>query len=306
MNVLAKEFRVTTAIGNGPLQAIRILLGVLQSTVVFCWFASVYAAVATLAAGIVGKRSMIVVGGVDMAKEKEFGYGMWLSPWKSFLVRAAIRNAYRVLVVDESLKAEVLSRAGYQGENIEVLPTGYDPEFWRPSGPKENIVLTVAAVQNEGRSKIKGIDLLFDAAKKLPHVKFELIGLERSMVRDEDVPENCALHPGVEQSGLLQHYQRATIYCQPSRREGLSNSLCEAMLCGCIPVATDVGGSARAVGETGVVVQPGNSDELAAAIERALTLPAQAGSNARERIIGLFPKHVREKRLVDLIRGIIR
>lgn len=304
MNVLTKDFRVTTAIGHGFRQVVNVLLGTLHSTIVFCWFASVYAAIATLVAGIVGKKSIIVVGGVDMAKEKEFRYGLWLSPWKSLLVRTAIRKAYRVLVVDQSLKDEVLDRVKYRGENIEVLPTGYDHESWRPSGSKENVVLTVAAVQTEGRLKIKGIDVLFEVARKLSQIKFVLVGLDRTIFRNLDPPKNLDMYPILEQSALLKHYQRAKVYCQPSRREGLSNTLCEAMLCSCIPVVTDVGGSARAVGEDGVVVRSDNRDELVAGIQRAFAMPEHTGSRARDRIITLFPKQAREKRLVELIRGI--
>lgn len=292
---------MTVCIGSGPRQVLNVLLGVLHSQIVFCWFASVYAALATLAAGMLGKKSIIVVGGVDMAREKEFGYGLWLSPWKSALVRAAIKKAGRILVVDQSLRDEVLERVKFSGDNLEILPTGFDREMWRPSGEKKPIVLTVAATQSTGRMKVKGIDILFEVARMLPHIKFELIGLDADKFNEFIPPANMSVRPILEQEQLLEHYQRAKIYCQPSRREGLSNTLCEGMLCGCIPVASDVGGTARAVGESGIVVHPGDPVALAAGIERAFSMPESVGLNARERVVTLFPKQQRENRLKELI-----
>ena len=293
-------------IGSGPIHIARVAGRVLASDVVFCWFASVYAAVATLVAALLRKKSVIVVGGADMAGDKEFNYGLWNSAWKSMLVRSAIRRADRVLVVDESLRKEVRARVGHDGGNLEVLPTGHDHTFWQPAGSKEPSVLTVAAVNDAGRFKIKGIDILFDVARKLPDVRFTLIGPDAARFRELVVPANLTILPPMDRASLLPFYQRSMVYCQPSRREGLSNTLCEAMLCGCIPVATDVGGSALAIGETGIVVPPGDHAALVDAIKRALALPKDNGTKGRERIISLFPQHRREERLRSVIAEMCR
>jgi len=102
---------------------------------------------------------------------------------------------------------------------------------------------------------------------------------------------------------LLRFYQRARIYCQPSRREGLSNALCEAMLCGCIPVATDVGGTAGAVGDTGFVVPSSDPVALADAVDAARS-SSKDGAKARERVRALFPKERRERRLKEVVRSL--
>ena len=284
----------------------RIIRGVTRTNVVYCWFASVYASIATITASVLGKPSFIVVGGVDVAKEEELGYGLWISPWKSFLSRMAIKRAHRVLVVDESLREEVASRVRYAGTNIEVLPTGFDSQFWTPLGTKETSVLTVAAVTTEGRFKIKGLDILFDVARSLPDLRFTVVGVDQVLSTMFVPPGNVFVVPAVSQIDLLRYYQRAKVYCQPSRREGLSNTLCEAMLCGCIPVATDVGGSTRAIGENGIVVRTGDLSGLASGIRRALGMPDRVGDAARERIASLFPKQRREERLKELLNELGR
>ena len=205
-------------------------------------------------------------------------------------------------MVDESLKHDVVERASYGGHNIEVLPTGYDATVWYPIGKKEQVVLTVAAVQTMERFKVKGIDILVETARKLPDVAFLLAGVERGLLGETSLPPNLELVPPVSQTELLSYYRKSKVYCQPSRREGLSNTLCEAMLCGCIPVATDVGGSSKAVGEIGVIVPPNSPEDLANGIRSALQLPERTGEQGRERIMNLFPKSRREQRLFQLMR----
>jgi glycosyltransferase involved in cell wall biosynthesis len=78
------------------------------------------------------------------------------------------------------------------------------------------------------------------------------------------------------------------------------------MLCGCVPVATDVGGSANAIGKHGVVVRPNDADALVAGIKRAMNMKGGVGAKARKRIMTLFPKRQREERLTELIRGLSR
>jgi glycosyltransferase involved in cell wall biosynthesis len=102
---------------------------------------------------------------------------------------------------------------------------------------------------------------------------------------------------------LLPFYQSAKVYCQPSRWEGLPNALCEAMCCGCIPVATEVGGNPTAVGHTGFLVPTYNIEALTMAIQKALGADQVYGMEARARIVALFPKEKREAELLHRING---
>ena len=65
------------------------------------------------------------------------------------------------------------------------------------------------------------------------------------------------------------------IFVLPSLSEALSNSLMEAMGCGCCPVASDTGGNPELVqdGETGLLFPVGNAEALAARLARLLDEP---------------------------------
>lgn len=289
--------------GATPRAAAEIVRRSGTADVVIAWFASTYAAVAVASARFRRKPSLVVVGGVDVARHPEIDYGLWLSRWRSVLSGYAIRNATRVLAVDPHQQREAARLAAYDGGNILYLPTGYDAGRWFPSGRKEPTVLTVAGSHSRSQMKVKGIDLLFDAARLLPDVRFVVAGLWEDLLplARSLAPGNIELLPFLPQDELLGLYRRAAVYCQPSFTEGLPNSLCEAMLCGCVPVGTDRGGIPTAIGDTGWIVPYGDPGALASALRKALEAPPEAGERARERIAAEFTLERRRSGLMRII-----
>lgn len=301
--ILRRHFDVDHLVTKGFFAPFRIYAHLLQADVTYTWFASVYSFFVVFITKLLGKKSVIVVGGVDASKEPDIHYGIWLSPWKSVLVRWAMRNAYRLLVVDPFFEREVVRLAGYDGKNIKYVPTGYDPNIWHPKGQKDPVVLTVAACHDELRMKKKGIDLLLLAAERLPGQEFMIIGIAPQLlpgVRSR-APKNVELIPFVPRAELLQRYQKAKVYCQPSVTEGLPNSLCEAMLCECIPVGTNVGGIPTAISDIGFLLPSGDVERLVQAIQSALAATASVGQSARNRIEQNFTLERREASLVQIL-----
>jgi len=301
---ILKDFsNVHCLITSGFKAVFKIYWNIFFCDIVFCWFASVYSGIAVWLAKLLGKQSVVIVAGVDIASNKEIGYGIWLTTWKRPFVRTAIRKADTVLVVDPSMKDKAKKLANYNGDNIQYLPTGYDDSFFMPGASKKKVVLTVASSTNEVRLKTKGIDFLLQTAPMLPDVPFIIIGINQ-LLFDElaiSVPANVTLLPAMSQKDLLPYFQKAAVYCQPSRSEGLPNSLCEAMLCECIPVGTEAGGIPTAIGDTGFIVPFGAEEELKHALHQALKTNADFGKRARQRIIQKFSI----KRRVNGLRNVV-
>ena len=258
-----------------------------------------------MVAGWLGLKSVIVLGGVDIAKDERLNYGIWLSGWKSKLVRYALRHASRVLVSDLSMKREAVRLAEYSGANIFYVPPGLDPEFWKPLGVKEDHILTVAVATNQLRMSLKGIDVLIETARRLPQFTFHVVGVDPEFTFDVNTPANMTFYSAAPRKELLPFYQSAKIYCQPSLHEALSYTLREAMLCECIPVTSDVGGMTTAVSGIGVLVPPGNVDALVAGLLKAMQLPPGVGTKARARIVALYPQEKRVSELCKLIDGMM-
>jgi glycosyltransferase involved in cell wall biosynthesis len=111
--------------------------------------------------------------------------------------------------------------------------------------------------------------------------------------------------PFANREEILRLYQVARVYCLPSLVEGMPNSLCEAMLCGCVPVAVDVGGVSDVVGNVGLLPRFGDQEALIAALRKALNAPAGESERARSRILDLFPLARREQEIMQAVAGVL-
>jgi glycosyltransferase involved in cell wall biosynthesis len=149
----------------------------------------------------------------------------------------------------------------------------------------------------------KGHDTLIGAVKHLPgDITVVSIGAEKW---DGDLARvrEASIQAGVDdrlrflgrRSDALAFIAAADVYVNPADHEGLPVTILEAMALGRPVVATAVGGVPSVVrdGETGVLVQPQQPEELAAAIRGLLNDPASA------RELG-----ERGKRLVDAEYGL--
>jgi glycosyltransferase involved in cell wall biosynthesis len=296
--------RLTT---RGILAPLTILIHLLPVDLSYTWFASMYAFWVVLFGHWLGKRSIIIVGGVDAAKRKDLGYGIWLNPLKSRFVGFAIRRADRVLVVAPVLKDRLRQLCGYSGDNISWVPMGYDVTQWVPAHSTQRQVLTVASCADALLLRVKGIDFLVRCAEELPDVVFLVVGTSRETALLTGVPDaaNVKYISHLTRSELANHYRCSHVYFLPSASEGMPNSLCEAMLCGCVPVATEVGAVPEILGPTGFKVQYGDVPGAVRALRAALAAPESAGETARQRILDNFLLTRRESELLRIIEEIL-
>lgn len=296
--------RLTTL---GPFAPLTILQRIIAADLSFTWFASTYAFWVVLFSRWLGKRSIIVVGGVDATRRRDLGYGIWLNPFKARLVRYAVRRADRVLVVAPVLKEQLKQLCAYGGGNIFWVPTGYDVTRWIPVGSSRPQVLTVAACADLSRLRAKGIDFLARCAQAMPDVSFTVVGTSRDIVLRAGipVPVNLTCVSYVGRAELANFYGSSRVYFLPSASEGMPNSLCEAMLCGCIPVATEVGAVPEILGEIGFRVQHGDISGAVSALRRALDAPQSMGDAARQRILDNFLLARREGELLKVIEEVL-
>src|SRR5512138_2132356 len=59
----------------------KVIAAVARSDVTFSWFAYGHAALGVLFSRLLGKRSIVIAGGDDVACEPEIGYGQFTLPW---------------------------------------------------------------------------------------------------------------------------------------------------------------------------------------------------------------------------------
>jgi glycosyltransferase involved in cell wall biosynthesis len=115
----------------------------------------------------------------------------------------------------------------------------------------------------------------------------------------------------VTRANLPDYYQRATICVVPSLWEGFGYVCAEAMACGTAVVASRTGGLAEIIEDerSGVFVEPGNAEDLAAAILNLIQDPerrARIAAGARRRIVEEFSSATIAARMTQLYQQVIQ
>ena len=136
---------------------------------------------------------------------------------------------------------------------------------------------------------------LLNIKSKIP-VKFQIAGDGALRSELESLIDKLSLHDYVDLLGnrkdIPQLLNHSKFFILSSKHEGLPTVVIEAMACGCFVIATDCGGTAEIMGDTGILVPPQDSQALASAIQKALSLSdeqiTQHNIKARKRIEEFF------------------
>lgn len=217
---------------------------------------------------------------------------------RSRLLRWALTRVDGAIALGDEMAGQLRS-LGVAPERIHLIGNAVDTERFRPAAERA----ATPSVLYVGRlSPEKGVDVLLRAwalvlqAHPTAHLRLVGDGPERGAL--EALAARLGLAEGVSfagavRQGLVDEYQRATIFVLPSHREGVSIALLEAMACGLPVVATAVGGTPEVVheGVQGLLVPPGDPAALAGALRRCLAAPqlaAELGRAGRERVVGAY------------------
>tara|TARA_Y100000591_G_scaffold325529_1_gene346627 strand:- start:632 stop:1414 length:783 start_codon:yes stop_codon:yes gene_type:complete len=212
---------------------------------------------------------VIIVGGYDAIVDKQNRHGLFFKKGiRSTLAKINYSLVSEIWVVHKSLekgcryakdKFNILSGVRSFTNNkklvIKEISTGYDTRFWDFNRKNEKIgVLTAAYFSDERVINIKGLKIFNELASLLPEIPFTIVGEIKIQI------DNLInLNPNVNVIGVQTRtqmrkiYQNNKFYFQGSRLEGLPNSVCEAMLCGCVPIGSRVFGIPDIIGNTGIL-----------------------------------------------------
>jgi len=268
---------------------------------IFIWFADYHSFLPVLLASVFKKYSLISLGGYDVTHVPEIRYGSFSNPIRKFCTSFSLKYSSYLLAVDGSLLVEARSRIKNIKAQLLTVPTAFDPQQWYRSRGKENVVLTVGMCDSMQRIKLKGLDIFVESAGLLPEYDFLIIGMKPAAEKLMRIPPNVKIFDYVKFNELRDSYSKAKVYAQFSMREGLPSAVCEAMLCECIPVGTNVNGIPTAIGDCGYIMNSRNSLEGAGVIKKAMESPLKLGLNARKRIIEKFSNQRREETILSLL-----
>lgn len=202
--------------------------------------------------------------------------------------------------VSQEASESLISKGAFNKNNLITVYNGIDLNkfnfFNKDKNSNELIFLSVGRFnkQKDYPNLFKAISSLKNKINK--ELKFYIAGdgelrpqLEQLIV-DLGIANNVVLLG--KRSDIPSLLNKADYFILSSRHEGLPTVVIEAMACGTFVIATDCGGSAEIMGDTGILVPPQNSEALAEAIKQAVSkTPLEIQENnlkARQRVEELF------------------
>lgn len=230
---------------------------------------------------------------------------------------------HRFLAINHEIAAD-LEHMGFPAEQITYLPNGIDVHDFAPSDrPKGEIRRRLGLpaeapiVAYTGRLRqVKNLLPLLEGIAQLStgfpdlHLVLAGDGPERPMLqrRTQELNLTNWITFAGDVRDVRPYLHAADLFVLPSLKEGLSNSMLEAMACGLPVVATAVGGAPDLIqsGENGLLLSPMPSpDEIAEALRPLLADAAwrrAMGQRARQTIVEQCAFEVVGERILALYR----
>lgn len=291
-----------------------LLRGTIWADLTFSWFGKLHAFFAVLFSKILGKKSVVIAGGDDVACETQgIKYGMFAFWWKKWCPLFIFRYADLILPVSEFNKDETIKNAKANPNKIKMIYHGFSNDKFRRleniqinNIDKKAVVITVGGIDWE-RLERKGYEKFVRSAAYLPEVQFVVIGQWFDDAIDylrKVATDNVIFTGRVNDDVLMQWFSKAKVYVQISLHEGFGCSVAEAMLCECIPVVSNRAAIPEVVGDCGFYVEDVCPESVARKIKEALSAPDDLGEKARERIKTHFPLEKRKRELLEAIESV--
>ena len=224
--------------------------------------------------------------------------------------RIAFRSYTRCIFSNQISRATGIKRDKLSENQTAIIPFGLQPKWFAPIDVKQRsqlrakfgfadkdvIILCPARLSRQKRH-----DVLLEAARQVlsvaPNSIFLLAGNGELRTEIETLLQALQLGDRVRLLGhisdIIDLMTASDILVLSSDFEGFPYSILEGSACGLPIVSTEVGGVSQSVlnGETGLLVPPGDSDALAAALLKLISDPARRetlGRAGRQRAEQVF------------------
>jgi glycosyltransferase involved in cell wall biosynthesis len=245
----------------------------------------------------------------------------WSMRCYAALDRIILRNFDRVVVVSNPV-AQILRRWHVPAKMVSTISNGVEIESFRNAPPtfkgecSANDAPIVGFVgrlvpEKGGAELLRAAQLVL---RTLPTTKFAIIGNGSARSEWESLAHDLGIHDRVMFTGVRTDmpgiYASLRMLVLPSLREAMPMCVLEAMAAGTPVIATRVGAVPRLVdhNRTGVLVQPGDVNALAAAITRLLSHPhwsQQLGENGRARVEEHFSADAMARDYLEAYREVL-
>lgn len=245
-----------------------------------------------------------------------------------------LRSAYspfvnRYVALSGQIESYLTDRVGIAAQRVERICNGVDTQRFQPAlvretlagspfaDPSAVIVGTVGRLQTvkDQVSLVRAVAIARKQGVDGPALRLLIAGdgPQRAEVESEIRATGIADITWLagERSDVPEVMRAIDVFALPSRAEGISNTILEAMASGLPVVATDVGGNAELVvaGQTGALVPAENPDAMAQALLRYTSdaaLRQEHGASGRQRVEHNFSIDNMVTRYTQLYESLLR
>lgn len=198
-----------------------------------------------------------------------------------------------VLVLNKSSKEYV---DGLSNTETAIMPNFISADFISNGKIINNSIKRVVYVGQVRKSK--GVDSIIEVAKNNKKILFDLVGPLTSEYDEAALSriENIVLHGAQKKEYVKKILDKADIFLFPTKSEGFSLALLEAMARGLPVITTDVGANKDMIEDSGGVIVPVNdSDAIDIAIQQ------MSDKNLREQMSRFNVEKVERNYTIDIV-----
>lgn len=231
---------------------------------------------------------------------------------KNRILKKNVNYASRLASTSSCMAEQLRQVTGNAELEIAITPFGVDLDLFQPSkfeGRKDNKILLGNIKTLKPKYGIvdfvKAVELLLerleaaDLQSLISQIRVDIYGDGEQKEELEELIQRLSLEEKIFLKGKIPNNQvpevlsRFDIFCATSVMESFGVSVVEAMAMGVPVVATDVDGFKEVVedGETGIIVERGNIQKIAEALERLICdreLRSEMGNRGRKRVENFF------------------
>jgi glycosyltransferase involved in cell wall biosynthesis len=304
------------------LQLAFLIKNIIYSKAIFVMFGGYWSILPAIFGKLFRKPVYIILGGTDCVSFPSINYGSLRKPVLKKVIEWSYKLSTRLLPVDESLvySENLYFSAEYKMQGFkyyfptlktpfQVIHNGFDHTIFVSdiNKKRKNSFVTVAQSSDLRRIQIKGIDKILELANIFTECSFSIIGISLDLINKlGTVPSNIRIYEFMPFEMFKRHLEESEFYLQLSISEGFPNALCEAMLCHCIPIGSEVGAIPTIIGDTGFIVQHSETSYIAEVLKSIIVLNDEKrnilANNAKNRIIENFSLSKRQESFLNMLK----
>jgi glycosyltransferase involved in cell wall biosynthesis len=203
------------------------------------------------------------------------------------ILRRVLRGSSGMIIPSAALEALILERfAGYTPV-LTQIPNGIAVDRFTRQRKESRILVATRLFERKGVQHV--IEALGNSAGQAHMLEVAGDGPQRGELERQahELGVPARFHGWLPAASLYPLFERSRIFVLASSSDNFPVSLLEAMAARCAVITTRAGGCPEVVGDTGLVVEPGNVQALRDALGRLMREPAFAeelGERAARRV----------------------